>query len=228
MTAFTGFSPQALKFFRDLNRNNTRDWFAEHRSDYVKFVQEPARSLAAALGPMLEELDPKIMTVPNRVVSRIYRDTRFSNDKSPYRPRVFLAFHRDVDRWSETPAFFLQVEEKQYVFGMGIYGPPAATMRRFRLLIDDEPEQFLAVIDPVLRNRSMALESEKYKRPFPCSFVGSIFRKIEPWYQSKSIAVIGYREPDKTLYSPKLVDFLLDRFVILKPLYDFLWKSILL
>lgn len=231
-TAFSGFLPQTLKFYRDLSRNNNRDWMAEHRSEYLQFVQEPARNLAARLGPMLGELDPDIVTTPTRVVSRINRDTRFSSDKSPYRPRTFLAFRRDVERWSETPAFFLQVEEKQYLFGMGIYGARPATMQRFRAMIDDNPERFIESIQPVLRSRSLVLESEKYKRPFLNVYSETLpaatARKIEPWYQSKSIAVIGYRQPDKVLFSPELVDFLLDRFVCLKPLYDFLWRAIVL
>lgn len=226
MTKFQGFSPKTLHFFSKLSRNNSRDWFHEHREEYVRFVQEPARLLAGELGEMVRELDSETVVEPHRIVSRIHRDTRFSKDKSPYRPRTFLAFRRNVERWSETPAFFVQIEETQYLYGMGIYGPPAAAMRRFREMIDDRPEYFLEIIEPFRKSKTLALESEKYKRSFPNEFSKEIRSKIEPWYQSKSIAVIGYRKPDKMLYSAKLVDFLIDQFVLLKPLYDFLWKSI--
>ena len=225
---FPCFSANSLKFYRNLSCNNNRQWFSEHRSEYVNHVQSPARQLAEKLGPMVAELDPRIETEPHRIISRINRDTRFSNDKSPYRPRTFLAFHRSVERWSETPTFFFQVEETRYLFGMGIYGAPPAMMRRFRSLIDDDPETFYSVVEPILRNRSMALESDKYKRPFPAEFPETISAKIIPWYQSKTIGVLGYRQPDKTLFSPKLADFLIDRFVLLKPLYDFLWKCTVL
>lgn len=225
MMRFQGFTPKTLQFFSKLKRNNNRDWFHEHREEYVRLVQEPAKLLAAELGNMVHELDPLTVAEPYRIVSRIHRDTRYSKDKSPYRPRTFLAFRRNVERWSETPSFFFQVEETQYLYGMGIYGPPTATMRRFREMIDDRPEHFLETIKPFRKSKTLALESEKYKRLFPNEFPNEIRLKIEPWYQSKSIAVIGYRKPDKTLYSAKLVDFLIDQFVLLKPLYDFLWQA---
>ncbi len=219
-TPFTGFTPQGLKFFHDLDRNNNREWFAEHKDEYVKFISEPMKRLVADLGPMIQELDPQVVTDPNRTVSRIYRDTRFSNDKSPYRPRTWFAFKRNLDGWTSTPTYFFQIEEKQYEFGMGMYSATPATMRRFREKIDDDPQKFLNVIEPIRKSRTLKLDPLPYKRRLPCD-LGKI---VEPWYQSKSIAVLAYREPDKTLFSKKLVDFLIDQFVLLKPLYDFLWS----
>lgn len=226
MNTFSGFTPATLRFFRDLDHNNKREWFADQRPRYLRDVQQPARALAEELGPMVRELDPAVVVEPHRVVSRINRDTRFSHDKSPYRPRVFLVFRRNVERWSETPSFFFQVDQRQYLYGMGVYGAPAATMRRFREMIDADPEAFREMIDAVQRSRTLQLESDKYKRPFPHALPQNLAATIEPWYQSKSVAVLAYREPDKTLFSPKLADFLVDRFVPLKPLYDFLWKAV--
>lgn len=218
-------SRKTLDFFHKLERNNNREWFEAHRDDYVKYVKEPMKSLGEILLPMLRELDPLIITDLNRVISRIHRDTRFSKDKAPYRPHTFFAFKRKLEGWSETPTYFMQIEADRYIFGMGMYSAPPATMRRFREKIDKSPATFLKIIEPIRKNRSMELESEKYKRPIPCEFPDDIVKKINPWYQSKSIAVFGYREPDKTLFSKNFPDFLLDRFVLLKPLYDFLWDQ---
>jgi uncharacterized protein (TIGR02453 family) len=220
--SFPGFSPQGLKFLRNLNRNNNRDWFAEHRSDYLQFVAEPMKQLVETLSPMILELDPLAITSPNRVVSRIYRDTRFSNDKTPYRPRSWFAFKREVECWTETPAYFFQLEEKEYMYGMGTYSASAATMRRFRAMIDDNPEHFLRIIEPVRKSKTLKLEADQYKRRLPSEHPVT----IDTWYQSKSIAVLAHCEPNKTLMSPKLVHLLIERFVLLKPLYDFLWKAV--
>jgi uncharacterized protein (TIGR02453 family) len=223
-SSFRGFSPQGLKFLHDLDAHNNRDWFAEHRNDYLRFVSEPMKQLVAALAPMISELDPLAITTPNRTVSRIYRDTRFSNDKTPYRPRLWFAFKRNVEFWTETPTYFFQLEEKQYMFGMGMYSASAATMRRFRAMIDDDPEHFLRLIEPVRKSKTFKLETDQYKRRLPCEHSVT----IDAWYQSKSIAVLARREPDKTLMSPKLVDMLIERFVLLQPLYNFIWKATVL
>jgi uncharacterized protein (TIGR02453 family) len=220
--SFSGFSPQGLKFLHNLNVNNNRDWFSAHRNEYIQFVAEPMKQLAAALSPMILELDPLVITSPNRTVSRIYRDTRFSNDKTPYRPRLWFAFKREVEYWTETPVYFFQLEEKEYMYGMGMYSASAATMRRFRAMIDDDPEHFLRVIEPVRKSKTLKLETDQYKRRLPSEHSAI----IDAWYQSKSIAVLARREPDKTLMSSKLVNLLIERFVLLKPLYDFLWKTV--
>ncbi|MDR1141867.1 MAG: DUF2461 domain-containing protein [Planctomycetaceae bacterium] len=225
---FQGFSPQGLKFLHNLNAHNNRDWFAKHRDDYLQFVSEPMKQLVMSLSPMISELDPLVITAPNRAVSRIYRDTRFSNDKTPYRPRLWFAFKREVEYWTETPTYFFQLEEKQYMYGMGMYSASAATMRRFRAMIDDNPEFFLRITEPVRKSRTLKLETDQYKRRLPFQYPEKYSITIDPWYQSKSIAVLAHREPDKTLLSSKLVNLLMEHFVLLKPLYDFLWKSVVL
>ncbi|MDR0871801.1 MAG: DUF2461 domain-containing protein [Planctomycetaceae bacterium] len=218
---FPGFSPKALEFFHNLERNNNREWFAGHRSEYVQYVADPMKQLAEVMIPMVQELDPNVVSDPKRVCSRIYRDTRFSHNKLPYRPNVWLAFRRNVDCWAETPVYFFEIKEKEYLFGMGAYSAKAATMQNFRSRIDNDPEEFLRVIKPFRKDKELRLESEQYKRPLPCAHP----KEIVLWYQSKSVALIGSKEPDKTLLSPKIVDFLMDKFVLLKPLYDYLWKS---
>ena len=222
MSQFQGFSDKSLKFFRELDRNNNREWFADHKNEYVTHIQQPMKQLIAELGPVMQELDPQVIVDPNRIMSRIYRDTRFSSDKSPYRPRIWFAFKRNVERWSETPVYFMEIEQAQYSFGMGMYCAPAVMMRRFRDRIDKDPDEFLSIIEPIRRSRSIKLESEKYKRPLPHEHGPA----IDPWYQSKNIAAMGFREPDKTLFSAKLADMLIERYIMLKPLYDYLWKMV--
>ncbi|MCL2744309.1 MAG: DUF2461 domain-containing protein [Planctomycetaceae bacterium] len=221
-TRFAGFTPNTLDFFRQLDKNNNREWFTEHKKEYVQFVAEPFKQLALELAPMVQELDPLIITDTRRTVSRIYRDTRFSHNKTPYRPNVWIAFKRNAECWTETPVFFFEITATQYMAGMGMYQANAATMRNFRQLLDSSPQQFWEIIKPIRRNSAMQLEAEQYKRPLPCKHR----KEIHPWYQSKTFAVVGYYEPDKTLYSGKLPDFIIDKFLLLKPLYDFLWRAI--
>lgn len=92
-------------------------------------------------------------------------------------------------------------------------------MRRFREKIDADPDRFLAVTAFLRQSRSFKLETEKYKREWPCDHP----KTIRPWYQSKDIEIVCRRPIDRVLFSPKLVDKILDAFVRMKPLYDYLW-----
>ncbi|MDR2345681.1 MAG: DUF2461 domain-containing protein [Planctomycetaceae bacterium] len=222
--SFKGFSQSSIKFFHDLNCNNNRNWFYANREQYINFVSEPMKNLVRAILPAISHLDPLVVTSLNRVISRIYRDTRFSTNKLPYRPRIWFAFKRNVETWTMTPTYFFQFDENNYMFGMGMYSASAATMRRFRELIDENPDHFREIIEPIQKSKSLKLESDTYKRRIPSNYPDTIDR----WYQSKSIAVLGSRKPDKTLFSSNLVDFLTGRFILLKQLYDFLWKAAVL
>ncbi|GHT37308.1 hypothetical protein FACS189427_10100 [Planctomycetales bacterium] len=221
-TRFGGFTPKALDFFRRLDKNNSREWFTEHKKEYVQYVAEPFKQLAVELAPMMQELDPLVFTDPRRTVARIYRDTRFSHNKTPYRPNLWIAFKRNSECWTETPVFFFELTATQYMVGMGMYQANAATMRNFRQQIDNAPQYFWETIKPICRDKAMQLEAEQYKRLLPCEHR----KEIIPWYQSKTFAVIGTYEPNKTLYNAKLTGFIMDKFVFLKPLYDFLWRAI--
>ncbi|MDR2761929.1 MAG: DUF2461 domain-containing protein [Planctomycetaceae bacterium] len=217
---FSGFSRSAIKFFRELGRNNNRDWFLLNRERYIRFVFEPMKCLVGSISPVISGLDPLALTIPSRVISRIYRDVRFSSDRLPYRARIWFAFKRDVEYWSSTPAYFFQFDDVGYVYGMGMYSALPLTMKKFRGAIDDDPKGFSKIIEPIEWSEDLRLESDIYKRRIPSEYP----LMIDNWYQSRSIAVLGRREPDEVFFSSSLIDFLTERFILLKPLYDFLWS----
>ena len=217
---FTGFTPQSLDFFRRLEKNNDREWFAAHREEYKTLVADPMLRLVAELTPMMRQMDSGIVTDPRRAVARIHRDTRFSRDKTPYWPYLWFAFRHNSKTWFHMPTYFFELDGSQYSFGLNIYTPSAATMRRFRGKIDADASAFQNVIRPILRSRTLRLRDDRYKRRIPSAH-GQV---IDAWYQCRAITVMTYREPDKTLFSKKLIDLLIDRFLVMKPLYDFLWE----
>ncbi|HLF89923.1 MAG TPA: DUF2461 domain-containing protein [Anaerolineales bacterium] len=89
MSSFPGFPKEALKFFKDIQENNNREWFEANKSNYLTHVQEPAVEFVIALGARLQAISPDIQfdtaTNGSGSVMRIYRDTRFSKDKTPYK-----------------------------------------------------------------------------------------------------------------------------------------------
>ena len=91
---FQGFTEQTFEFFMAIRFNNNREFFLENHDWYQSSVRTPCLDLASALGDAVNALDPELETRPTKVLSRINRDVRFSNDKSPYRDYLWLAFRR--------------------------------------------------------------------------------------------------------------------------------------
>ena len=91
---FQGYNDETFEFFMAIGFNNNVDFFHSNHDWYLRGVREPSLRLAEALSPVIEEIDDSLERRPNRVVSRINRDIRFSKDKSPYRDYIWLSFHR--------------------------------------------------------------------------------------------------------------------------------------
>ena len=91
---FSGFTPRTVEFFIELAENNNRAWFERHRNVFEAHVMSPARAFVTALGERLRAVLPGIIAVPkvNKSIFRIYRDTRFSSDPSPYKTNLGLYF----------------------------------------------------------------------------------------------------------------------------------------
>ena len=84
-STFTGFRPEAIDFLADLAQNNDRSWFQPRKAEYERLLKEPMEALVAALADRFEARGLPLGADPTRSVSRIYRDTRFAKDKSPYK-----------------------------------------------------------------------------------------------------------------------------------------------
>ena len=91
---FEGFPREAMTFFRALARHNHRDWFLAHKEVYEESVRRPTTALVEALNAALMEFAPAYATEPAKAVYRIYRDVRFSSDKTPYKTHVAASFSR--------------------------------------------------------------------------------------------------------------------------------------
>ena len=104
---FTGFKPEAIQFLNNLGMDNTKAWFEDHRADYTEYLLEPMKNLVIDLTGAMHSIDPGFETRPlvDKTISRIYRDVRFSRDKSPYRTNMWIVFKRRVTDWKDYPAF---------------------------------------------------------------------------------------------------------------------------
>jgi uncharacterized protein (TIGR02453 family) len=105
-TSVPGFSPEALKFFVQLKRHNNRPWFLRNKETYEREIKEPMVSLVLALNTELRTLAPELTTEPKRAIYRIYRDVRFSADKSPYKTHTAARSRRAGSENMPAPDYF--------------------------------------------------------------------------------------------------------------------------
>jgi uncharacterized protein (TIGR02453 family) len=218
---FKGFSRKTLKFLKGLKANNNKIWFESHKSDYQEYVLQPLRNLVTDLGDFMLDIDPTFEITPavNKTISRIYRDTRFSRDKSPYRSVVWITFKNQSKDWStRVCGYFFELSINLYRYGMGFYDVAPAIMSKFREMIDENPKEFLKAISFFEKQRTFILEGEKYKRIIDKTKPD----KIRHWYQRKNMYLVCNRKIDDILFSSKLVDDLASGFYMLAPLYHYL------
>src|SRR5579872_5800374 len=120
---FPGFPPDTLQFFRGLSRNNRREWFLPRKAVFEEQVKQPMRELVAALNHAMRGFAPEYATDPDKAIYRIYRDTRFSKDKTPYKDHIAASFFRSGTGPHKFGGYYLHVSHKEVAVGGGVYMP---------------------------------------------------------------------------------------------------------
>lgn len=143
---FGGFPKDTLRFLRELKKNNTRAWFAENKERYERSVKEPMLALLAGIAARMQAFDPDIVLEPKKVMYRIYRDVRFSEDKSPYKEWVAAAFtYRGFDRKNDA-AFYFHFSPEEFGVGGGLYVPQGDRLKNIRKAIDADASALRSIL----------------------------------------------------------------------------------
>ena len=151
MKATPAFSPQTLKFLRDLKKNNDRAWFAPRKEVYERECLEPLRALAVALSDGLRRAKIPIEADPSRVGFRIYRDVRFSLDKSPYKTNLGLYLpHRGIR--NAPGGLYVHVAPKASFVAAGFYQLDREPLQRWRAAMAANPRRFQTVLRALAKN----------------------------------------------------------------------------
>ena len=142
MTEFTGFPKDFFGFFNELKKNNNRDWFAANKSRYHESVVKPMGEFINGIAPQLESISPFYKADPRAhggSMFRIYRDTRFSRDKTPYKTHAACHFRHEAGRDAHAPGFYVHIETDRISIGGGIWRPPTKVLGLIREFIADNP-----------------------------------------------------------------------------------------
>jgi uncharacterized protein (TIGR02453 family) len=163
---FTGFPRECLAFLRKLKRNNNRPWFQEHRGEYEEYVRFPMQCLIAALAERMVDDAPEIEFNPKKSIFRIYRDTRFSKNKDPYKTNIAASFtFRGKKGPTETPGLYVGIEPGEIFIGGGLYLPAGPQLKKIRNGIATRPEEFLEIVEnPRFKRVFGGIEGEKLQR----------------------------------------------------------------
>lgn len=219
---FQGIPPEAVDFLAGLSLNNNTAWFESHRSYYERFVVQPMRSLVVEFGEWFEaEIDAGIETRPQigRAIGRLRRDTRFTQDKRPYRETVWIIF-RNRRAVMTTLGFYWELTPARYLYGMGFYSAPPLVMHAVRERALAAPDRFLAAVAPIEARPEFHVAGERYRRttmPGP-----GTPERLAFWLDRRNLYVEASRPHDDVLRSPALVDLLWEAWSRLVPLYRFL------
>jgi uncharacterized protein (TIGR02453 family) len=216
---FPGFPPEMLRFFRELERNNNREWFQKNKDLYESAVKLPAQALAEALNRHFFRFAPPYITDPKSAMFRIYRDTRFANDKTPYKTHAGVLFTRRGFAKKQGAAFYFSVSHKEVEIAGGFYAPMPDELRAVRRHIAAHPEEFRKLIaDRKLVAKMGRLQGEQLTRP-PRDFANETeaadLVRYKQWYFDAIL-------PAEAATTPALEREVATRFERMTPFVEFL------
>ena len=208
---FTGFTPETVDFLWGIRLNNNREWFQEHKKDYVNTLYEPMKALGKDLFQPFLERSGDICKV-----SRIYRDARM-HPPEPYKESLWICIRQDVEWWGENPCLYFEINPEGVDYGFFIWKPRTATLEDFRRRIAAKPEEFLEMIEKVESATGQKVQAECYKRPKPCDDP-----RLVPYFAWRGqIGCVVEQQPGEDLFTPELSSRVQEFFRQLMPLYDF-------
>jgi uncharacterized protein (TIGR02453 family) len=161
MPTTTFFQPDLFEFLRQLKRHNNREWFAKNKARYQLVVVEPAMQFISGFAQNLAKLSPNFIADarPTRgSLFRIYRDTRFSSDKLPYKTHIGIHFSHDRGKDAHAPLFYLHLEPDGCFAAAGIWHPDNRALTKIRTAIVGQPEQWKKI------RRKLELEGDSLTR----------------------------------------------------------------
>ncbi len=213
---------QILTFLKLLEQNNNREWFHAHKSDYQQaksVFEEVLEKIILNLGPV----DPRIKGLKGSdAIFRIYRDTRFATDKTPYKTN-FGAHLSSGGKNSGEPGYYFHIQPGESFISGGIYMPSNDKLKVIRKEIFLFPEDFLALIEePFFVKNFTFFQDDKLKRPplgFPADFPLIDYLKYKhycPWVPL----------PDEWLDHPGLSARIVDYYSMMKPFNDFIYRAL--
>lgn len=213
------FGPDALKFLRALKRNNRRDWFQPRKDNYEQFVRAPMMAIVERLAGDMRAIAPEVVVDPKRAVFRIYRDTRFSSDKTPYKTHIAASFPwRGVAR-HEGAGLYFHVSPTEVWIGGGLYAPETAQLQAVREHLATNLRRLRSIVESASFKRIVGrVEGEKLQR-VPRNFPAD--HKAAEWLRFRQF-LAGRDVPPALVTTGRFYPAIIETFRVIAPLIRFL------
>jgi len=225
MAEFGGFPKGTVSFYEELTQNNSKEWFEARKDEYRNSVITPAQRFVLAMGNRLKILSPEVVadTRTNGAGSifRIYRDTRFSRDKSPYKTYLGILFWEGYRKKTENSGYYFHLEPPNLMLGVGVYMFTKPLLKLYRDAVV-HPEYGLTLreaIEGVEAMEDYTIGGQHYKR-IPRGYDAAHRNADFLLYNGLHVG-IETTIPNE-LYSGALIDYCFERFRDMAPVHHWL------
>ncbi len=209
--------PDALKFLRNLARHNDREWFTPRKAEFEKVLREPMLAIVRKITDAMVDFAPSHVRPAEKSLFRIYRDTRFSNDKRPYKTHVAAWWsHQGLEKTSGA-GYYFHISPKEVVVAAGAYMPEKEKLAAIRSWLLDHHTEFRKLLArPALRKAFTEFEGNALTRPpkgFPPDHPAGDLIRHRQWGLSATL-------PPETALDPKLASIVIKHFRLAAPVVD--------
>ncbi|MDO8988801.1 MAG: DUF2461 domain-containing protein [Sideroxyarcus sp.] len=219
------FTKATFKFLNELAANNNRAWFEENKPRYESLVREPALDFIEAMDPVLAKFAPNFRAEPRKVggsLMRVFRDTRFSRDKTPYKTNIGIQFRHQLGKDVHAPGFYVHIATDECFFGAGSWHPESDQLAKYRDYIAQKPEKWFAARDDKKFAAQWDLWGDSLTRP-PRGYAAD-HPAIEDLKRKDFVALAALSAAEVT--GPGLVKLAGSRFATAAPFMKFLCEAL--
>ena len=217
-------SKHYISFFKELAANNDRDWFNANKQRFEEYAKAPFEALTHDVIVQMKKLDPEITVEAKDCVFRIYRDTRFSKDKTPYKTHLSAVVGRGGRKDHSYPGVYFQIGVDGVAIAGGAWAPDKDRLMRIRSAIASDPKRFRKILDnKKFRETFGSIDSEKNK-VIPKEFQKA--GELVPEIYNKSFHFWTEYKAQKDLLRPDLAKFIVDHYKTGKDFSKFLAETV--
>lgn len=224
---FNGFRKEGIEFLKTLHYNNNKKWFEENRHLWETYILEPNKAFVEEMGETLQILVPTIKAIPKSSASlfRIYRDIRFSKDKTPIKEKIGIIFWQGSAHRMSSSTFYFFYNANSYHIASGIRNFKPPILKAFRKYIQNEENA--KQLDEILKDleaKGFTISPKKYKR------IPKEFSKNHPYSHLTLYGTLNAHKTyqiDEKFYSFDIIDFAFKHFEELKDLQSWLYNMCL-
>lgn len=219
------FTEKSFRFLRALARNNNREWFLDHKAEFEEHLRGPFLRLITDLQPDLLTVSSQYRADPRASggsLFRQHRDTRFANDKTPYKTWAGARFFHARSKAIEAPSFYLHIQPGQCFIGAGLWHPQPDSQRRIRQFIHDNPGSWKSAVHSAAFRKKFSLDGDTLQRP-PRGYPAD-HELIEDIKRKDFVATAMLT--DAIVLGPRLRQTVARNFEGLKPMVDYLCAAL--